>query len=148
MWRRVRNGNLAEVLPQANNVQPTSGQAVELASTHDVRRNVLRHLRQEIESSPDDRTFGAQIAEIPDSPSNTSGTKSTRIGSNCRTDRCEITRGEQDGWSAPRIAPTDNESVQSASRADSITRSESSNRSLISLNVHSWHGLTLPFDNV
>lgn len=30
------------------------------------------------------------------------------------------------------------------SRADSITRSESSNRSLISLNVHSWHGLTLP----
>lgn len=66
MWRRVRNGDLAEVLPQGNNIQPTSGQAVELASTHDVRRNVLRHLRQEIESPPDDRTFGAQIAEIPE----------------------------------------------------------------------------------
>lgn len=65
MWRRVRNGNLAEVLLQASGVRPTSGQAVELASTHDVRRNVLRHLRQEIESSPDDQTFRAQIAEIP-----------------------------------------------------------------------------------
>ena len=50
MWRRVRNGDLAEVLPQASGIQPTSGQAVELASTHDVRRNVLRHLRQEIEA--------------------------------------------------------------------------------------------------
>ncbi len=66
MWRRVRNGELAEVLPQANNIQPTSGQAVELASTHELSQNVLRHLRQEIESSPDDRTFGAQIAEIPE----------------------------------------------------------------------------------
>ncbi len=30
-----------------------------------MRRNVLCHLGQEIESSPDDQTFGAQIAEIP-----------------------------------------------------------------------------------
>ena len=66
MWRRVRNADLAEVLPQANNVQPTSGQAIELASTHDVRQNVLRHLRQEIESAPGDQTFGAQIGEIPE----------------------------------------------------------------------------------
>jgi hypothetical protein len=66
MWRRVRNGDLAEVLPQASGIQPTSGQAVELASTHDVRRNVLRHLRQEIEGSPGDQTFGAQIAETPE----------------------------------------------------------------------------------
>lgn len=66
MWRRVRNGDLAEVLPQANNLQPTSGQAVELAATHDVRQNVLRHLRQEIAGSPGDRMFGAQIAEIPE----------------------------------------------------------------------------------
>src|ERR1035438_378685 len=63
MWRRVRKGEFAEVLPQTSDVQPTSGQAIELASTHDVRQNVLRHLRQEIESSPGDRTFGAGIAE-------------------------------------------------------------------------------------
>jgi hypothetical protein len=66
MWRRIRKGELAEVLPQANDIQPTSGQAVELASTHDVRQNVLRHLRQETESSPGDRTFGAWIAETPE----------------------------------------------------------------------------------
>jgi hypothetical protein len=31
-----------------------------------VRQNVLRHLRQEIDSSPGDRTFGAGIAETPE----------------------------------------------------------------------------------
>src|SRR4051812_31002162 len=66
MWRRVRNGELAEALPQANNIRPTSGQAIELVSTHDMRQNALRHLRQEIESAPGDQTFGAQIGEIPE----------------------------------------------------------------------------------
>lgn len=66
MWRRVRNGDLAERLPQSSGIQPTSGQAIELAGTHDVRQNVLRHLRQETESALNDPTFGAGIAEIPE----------------------------------------------------------------------------------
>jgi hypothetical protein len=66
MWRRIRNHEFAEPLPQRNGAQPTSGQALELALTSDVRQNVVRHLSDEQRGSAEEGAFRAALGESAD----------------------------------------------------------------------------------
>ena len=65
MWRRVRGREVGEVLPQRNNVLPTSGVAYELAAENQVRPNVLRHLQVERESASLEAEFGSGLGFLP-----------------------------------------------------------------------------------
>jgi hypothetical protein len=65
MWRRVRNREIGELLPQRNGIQPTSGQAFELMQTSETRRNVIRHLSEEQTSPYSFGNFHAGIGDIP-----------------------------------------------------------------------------------
>jgi hypothetical protein len=64
MWRRIRNHDVAEPLPQRNGYQPTSGQAFELVQVSEIRRNVVRHLAAEQEGASEDGAFRAAIGEV------------------------------------------------------------------------------------